>query len=84
VKIQYTTKISRRRIPPDGFGLSLFYTIGAIVIDSQYSHLLNASVRDDMRKAMYMAVVGDGYRVGGLEGDNLYPGYSNVSDLSSA
>ena len=32
---------------------------------------------------MYIAVVGDGYRVGGLDDDNLYPDYSNVRTRSS-
>ncbi|KAK8869446.1 hypothetical protein IAR55_000010 [Kwoniella newhampshirensis] len=57
--------------------INLFFVIAAIIIDSQFSDLLEASVLDNMRHAMYVAVVGDGYRVGGVDGDNLYPDYSN-------
>ncbi|WWD16288.1 hypothetical protein CI109_100714 [Kwoniella shandongensis] len=57
--------------------INLFFTIAAMIIDSQFSDLIEASVLENMRKAMYIAVVGDGYRVGGIDDDNLYPGYSN-------
>ena len=53
--------------------------IAGIIIDSQFSHLLWDSNLQNLRKAMYIATVGDGYRNGGLDGDNLYPVYSNVS-----
>ncbi|WVQ84278.1 hypothetical protein IAT38_006430 [Cryptococcus sp. DSM 104549] len=56
---------------------ALFVTIASIIIDSQFSDLIEDSVLENLRSAMYMAVVGDGYRVGGESGDNLYPGYSN-------
>ncbi|ORX41089.1 hypothetical protein BD324DRAFT_678482 [Kockovaella imperatae] len=57
--------------------VNLFVTIAGIIIDSQFSHLLWDSNLANLRKAMYIATVGDGYRVGGLDGDNLYPDYSN-------
>lgn len=57
---------------------SLFVTIAGIIIDSQFSDLLWPSVRNNLRNAIYIAVKGDGYRVGGIDGDNLYPDHSNV------
>ncbi|ODN89730.1 hypothetical protein L198_06424 [Cryptococcus wingfieldii CBS 7118] len=56
---------------------ALFVTIAGIIIDHDFASLLEPEVLANLRKAMYMAVVGDGYRVGGESGDNLYPGYSN-------
>jgi hypothetical protein len=56
-------------------------TIAGIIIDSQFSHLLDPTVRANLRKAMHTAVVGDGYRVGGVGEDNLYVAYSNVSRI---
>jgi hypothetical protein len=52
-------------------------TIAGIIIDSQFSDMLEESVHANLRKAMYIATVGDGYRNGGINDDNLYPGYSN-------
>ena len=57
-------------------------TIAGIIIDSQFSDLLDDDVWANLRKAMYIAVDGDGYRVGGFNDDNLRPAYSNVSYLA--
>lgn len=67
-----------RLITPDPNN-ALFVTVAAIIIDSQFSDLLWPQNKDNLRKAMYIAVKGDGYRVGGVDGDNLRPVYSNVS-----
>lgn len=36
----------------------------------EFQHHLNSSLVDLMKKSMYNATVGDGYRVGGVDGDN--------------
>ncbi|KAF9468734.1 hypothetical protein BDZ94DRAFT_1209084 [Collybia nuda] len=55
----------------------LFVCTSWIIIMEEFQHLLNPDVVDLMKKSMYNATVGDGYRVGGVDGDNLYPIYSN-------
>ena len=61
--------------------LSLFFTIAAIIIDSQFSDLLDDTVHENLLKAMHIAVTGDGYRVFDyfVDEENLQPAYSNVS-----
>lgn len=44
----------------------------------EFSHLLSASTQDLILASLYNATVGDSYRVGGVDGDNLYPSYSNT------
>lgn len=48
-----------------------------ILMIEEYSNLLSTEIRTAMINSLRHAVVGDSYRVGGLDGDNLYPGYSN-------
>lgn len=65
-----------RELTPDPNN-ALFVTIAGIIIDSQFGDLIDPTVRSNLRKAMYMATVGDGYRVGGVNDDNLRPCYTN-------
>lgn len=48
-----------------------------ILMIEEYSDLLSIEIQRSMIDSLRHAVVGDSYRVGGLDGDNLYPGYSN-------
>ncbi|KAL0573193.1 hypothetical protein V5O48_008765 [Marasmius crinis-equi] len=57
--------------------MGLFVTSAWIILIEEFSHLLDASLVDSIKESMYNATVGDGYRVGGVDGDNLYPIYSN-------
>jgi len=36
----------------------------------EFQHLLDSSLIASMKESMYNATVGDGYRVGGVDGDN--------------
>lgn len=45
----------------------------------EYGHLLPDSTRGLILESMYNNTIGDSYRVGGVDGDNLYPAYSNPS-----
>ncbi|GAB7363437.1 hypothetical protein MBLNU230_g3711t2 [Neophaeotheca triangularis] len=45
----------------------------------EYSHLLSDELQGLMLESLYNATVGDSYRVGGVDGDNLYPAYTNPS-----
>ncbi|ETS75989.1 hypothetical protein PFICI_12933 [Pestalotiopsis fici W106-1] len=50
-----------------------------IVIYEEFSNILPDDVQDLILESMYNNTVGDSYRVGGVDGDNLYPSYSNPS-----
>lgn len=43
----------------------------------EFSHLLSNETTTLMMESLKNATIGDSYRVGGLDGDNLYPAYSN-------
>lgn len=43
----------------------------------EYGHLLPASTRSLILESMRNNTIGDSYRVGGVDDDNLYPAYSN-------
>jgi hypothetical protein len=45
----------------------------------EFPHLIPQDVQDYMLESLYNTTVGDSYRVGGLDDDNLYPAYSNPS-----
>lgn len=45
----------------------------------EYGHLLPSSTRSLILESMRNNTIGDSYRVGGVDGDNLYPAYSNPS-----
>ena len=48
-----------------------------VMILEEYADLLSDEVQELMVESLRHAVEGDTYRVGGVDGDNLYPGYSN-------
>ena len=43
----------------------------------EFPDLITPSVAELMLESLKNATVGDSYRVGGVDGDNLYPAYSN-------
>ena len=43
----------------------------------EFGHLLTPEVTSLIEKSLYNTTVGDSYRVGGVDGDNLYPAYTN-------
>lgn len=45
----------------------------------EFSHLLSESTTNLMLESLHNSTIGDSYRVGGVDGDNLYPAYSNPS-----
>ncbi|KAJ7731725.1 hypothetical protein B0H16DRAFT_1772439 [Mycena metata] len=67
--------------------IGLFVCTSVIIIMEEFQHMLEPSLVTLIKKSMYNAIVGDGYRVGGfnsdgysaggLIGDNFYPIYSN-------
>ncbi|KAG6909244.1 hypothetical protein DXG01_001426 [Tephrocybe rancida] len=68
--------------PPRVYGsydmnLALFVCTSWIIVIEEFQHLLQPDLVDLMKKSMYNATVGDGIRVGGVNGDNLFPIYSN-------
>ncbi|KAH7304675.1 hypothetical protein B0I35DRAFT_454545 [Stachybotrys elegans] len=48
-----------------------------ILIYEEYSKLLSRKTKQILLDSVYLATKGDTYRVGGVDGDNLYPAYSN-------
>ncbi|GIZ39489.1 hypothetical protein CKM354_000287100 [Cercospora kikuchii] len=55
-----------------------------IVILEEYSHLLPASLQNDILASLRLNAIGDTYRVGGVDDDNLYPFYSNAAIMKAA
>ncbi|TVY84424.1 hypothetical protein LSUE1_G005584 [Lachnellula suecica] len=45
----------------------------------EFGHLLSPEVTSLLEESLYNTTVGDTYRVGGVDGDNLYPAYTNPS-----
>jgi hypothetical protein len=43
----------------------------------EFGHLIPDNVTDLMLESLHNCTVGDTYRVGGVDDDNLYPAYSN-------
>jgi hypothetical protein len=50
-----------------------------VVMLEEFSHLLPQDVQTYMVESLYNTTIGDSYRVGGVDDDNLYPAYSNPS-----
>ncbi|KAH4893965.1 hypothetical protein HBI26_103970 [Parastagonospora nodorum] len=48
-----------------------------MVVYEEFGHLLPNDVQDLILESIYNNNVGDSYRVGGIDDDNLYPSYSN-------
>ena len=59
-----------------------FVTTSLIILLEEYEDRLSKETVKLLEESMYNATVGDGYRVGGWNGDNLYPVYSNRESLS--
>lgn len=47
------------------------------MIYEEYAHLLPTATQSLILESLYNNTLGDAYRVGGIDGDNLYPAYSN-------
>lgn len=54
-----------------------FIGTAMIVGMEEYSHLLSGEVQELILESLHNNTVGDSYREGGVDGDNLYPAYSN-------
>ncbi|KAL2811435.1 hypothetical protein BJX63DRAFT_399265 [Aspergillus granulosus] len=55
-----------------------FIGTALIIIYEEFRSLLPEDVQDLILESLYNSTVGDSYRVGGVDGDNLYPAYSNA------
>ncbi|CAK7223944.1 hypothetical protein SEUCBS140593_005406 [Sporothrix eucalyptigena] len=50
-----------------------------IMIYEEFGYLIREDVQQLILESLYNNTIGDSYRVGGVDGDNLYPSYSNPS-----
>ncbi|KAI4644457.1 hypothetical protein J4E93_006360 [Alternaria ventricosa] len=50
-----------------------------VVMLEEFPHLLPQDVQDYILESLFNTTIGDSYRVGGVDDDNLYPAYSNPS-----
>ncbi|KAF2739893.1 hypothetical protein EJ04DRAFT_604486 [Polyplosphaeria fusca] len=50
-----------------------------VLILEEFSHLVPYDLEKYILESLYNTSIGDSYRVGGVDGDNLYPAYSNPS-----
>lgn len=48
----------------------------------EFGSLISSNVTSLMLESLYNSTVGDSYRVGGVDGDNLYPAYTNPVSAS--
>lgn len=48
-----------------------------IIALEEFGHLISDTTTRYMEESLKNATIGDSYRVGGVDGDNLYPAYSN-------
>ncbi|RDW79341.1 uncharacterized protein DSM5745_06193 [Aspergillus mulundensis] len=55
-----------------------FIGTALILIYEEFHALLPTDIQDLILESVYNSTVGDSYRVGGVDGDNLYPAYSNA------
>ena len=55
-----------------------------IVMLEQFPDLISDAVQDLILASLFNATVGDSYRVGGVDDDNLYPSYSNPVGFPSS
>lgn len=54
-----------------------------ITMYEDFGHLLSKELKSSMLERLYNCSVGDPYRDGGVNGDNLYPAYSNPAIMSA-
>lgn len=50
-----------------------------VLMLEEFPHLISQETHDYMIESLFNATIGDSYRVGGVDDDNLYPAYSNPS-----
>ena len=50
----------------------------------EFGHLLSPELTQLIEQSLYNVSVGDSYRVGGVDDDNLYPAYSNPVSLTNS
>ncbi|KAJ0415159.1 hypothetical protein BJY00DRAFT_327255 [Aspergillus carlsbadensis] len=55
-----------------------FIGTALIIIYEEFRCLLPEDVQELVLESLYNSTIGDSYRVGGVDGDNLYPAYSNA------
>ncbi|KAF3396507.1 hypothetical protein F1880_007338 [Penicillium rolfsii] len=55
-----------------------FIGTALILIYEEFGNLLPADVKHLVIESLYNNTIGDSYRVGGVDNDNLYPAYSNA------
>ncbi|KAL2846997.1 hypothetical protein BJX68DRAFT_276912 [Aspergillus pseudodeflectus] len=55
-----------------------FIGTALIIIYEEFRSLLPEDVQDLVLESLYNSTIGDSYRVGSVDGDNLYPAYSNA------
>ena len=48
-----------------------------IVMLEEFGNLIDQQTKELMLDSLRNATIGDSYRVGGVDGDNLYPAYTN-------
>ncbi|CZT42341.1 related to OrfH-unknown, trichothecene gene cluster [Rhynchosporium secalis] len=53
-----------------------------IVGIEEFGHLITPNVTSYLLESLYNATKGDEYRVGGVDDDNLYPAYTNPSNMT--
>ncbi|PGH12515.1 hypothetical protein AJ79_04259 [Helicocarpus griseus UAMH5409] len=54
-----------------------FVSTAFIIGLEEFGHLITPDITRLVQESIYNATVGDSYRVGGVDDDNLYPSYSN-------
>lgn len=59
-----------------------FISTAFIIGLEEFPHLISPDVTSLLLQSLYNATKGDEYRVGGIDGDNLYPAYSNPVRVS--
>jgi hypothetical protein len=62
-----------------GLNASLFFTMAGMMIETLFPDKIPVDLREDIRKAMHKACLGNARREGGWHGDDMWPSYSNVS-----
>lgn len=55
-----------------------------IAILEEFRHLLDDDLKTLMLKSLHLDAIGDTYRVGGVNDDNLYPSYSNAAIMHTS
>ncbi|KAI5371167.1 hypothetical protein Slin14017_G020460 [Septoria linicola] len=61
-----------------------FIGMAFIISLEEFGHLLPSDVQDVMLQSLHLNALGDTYRVGGVDDDNLYPAYSNAAIMKAA